>query len=146
MRELWHTGGMHNRVRMIVASFLVKHLLLPWQKGEEWFWDTLVDADLANNAVSWQWVAGCGADAAPYFRIFNPSLQSQKFDFKGTYIKHWVPELQTLDSPYIHSPWQAPPEVLERAGIKLGTTYPFPIVDHAFARKRALGILQSLSV
>ena len=146
MRELWHTGGMHNRVRMIVASFLVKHLLLPWQKGEEWFWDTLVDADLANNAVSWQWVAGCGADAAPYFRIFNPSLQSQKFDFKGTYIKQWVPELQTLDSPYIHSPWQAPPEVLERAGIKLGTTYPFPIVDHAFARKRALGILQSLSV
>ena len=101
MRELWHTGAMYNRVRMVAASFLVKHLLLPWQKGEEWFWDTLVDADLANNWVSWQWVAGCGADAAPYFRIFNPSLQSQKFDFKGTYIKQWVPELQALDSPLI---------------------------------------------
>ena len=144
MRELWHTGGMHNRIRMIVASFLVKHLLLPWQKGEEWFWDTLVDADLANNAVSWQWVAGCGADAAPYFRIFNPSLQSQKFDFKGNYIKQWLPELQALDSPYIHFPWQAPSEILERAGIKLGTTYPFPIVDHAFARKRALEALKTL--
>lgn len=144
MRELWHTGSMHNRVRMVVASFLVKHLLLPWQKGEEWFWDTLVDADLANNAVSWQWVAGCGADAAPYFRIFNPSLQSQKFDAKGTYIKQWVPELQALDPPYIHAPWKAPPEVLERAGIKLGTTYPFPIVDHDFARKRALAALHAL--
>ncbi|MBY0291747.1 MAG: DNA photolyase family protein [Alphaproteobacteria bacterium] len=145
MRELWHTGGIHNRVRMVVASFLVKHLLLPWQKGEEWFWDTLVDADLANNAVSWQWVAGCGVDAAPYFRIFNPSLQSQKFDFKGTYIKRWVPELQALDSPYIHSPWQASLEVLEMAGIKLGMTYPFPIVDHAFARKRALEALKTTS-
>lgn len=141
MRELWHTGSMHNRVRMVVASFLVKHLLLPWQKGEEWFWDTLVDADLANNAVSWQWVAGCGADAAPYFRIFNPSLQSQKFNPNGSYIKRWVPELHALDSPYIHAPWKAPPEVLERAGIKLGMTYPFPIVDHNFARKRALEAL-----
>ncbi|HUX78374.1 MAG TPA: deoxyribodipyrimidine photo-lyase [Alphaproteobacteria bacterium] len=145
MRELWHTGAMHNRVRMVVASFLVKHLLLPWQKGEEWFWDTLVDADLANNAASWQWVAGCGADAAPYFRIFNPTLQSQKFDLKGTYIKQWVPELKALDSPYIHSPWQAPPEVLEKAGINLGTTYPFPIVDHTFARIRALQALKTLS-
>jgi deoxyribodipyrimidine photo-lyase len=146
MRELWHTGSMHNRVRMVVASFLVKHLLLPWQKGEEWFWDTLVDADLANNAVSWQWVAGCGADAAPYFRIFNPSLQSQKFDAKGTYIKQWVPELHALDAPYIHSPWQTPIEILKRAGIKLGTTYPFPIVDHDFARKRALEAIQTLLV
>lgn len=145
MRELWHTGSMHNRVRMVVASFLVKHLLIPWQKGEEWFWDTLVDADLANNAVSWQWVAGCGADAAPYFRIFNPSLQSQKFDAKGTYIKQWVPELQALNSTYIHAPWKAPPEVLERAGLKLGTTYPLPIVDHDFSRKRALEALRVLS-
>lgn len=143
MQELWHTGTMHNRVRMVVASFLVKHLLLPWQKGEEWFWDTLVDADLANNAVSWQWVAGCGADAAPYFRIFNPTLQSQKFDPKGTYIKEWVPELQALDSVYIHSPWQASSEVLERSGIQLGTTYPFPIIDHAFARERALEALKT---
>ncbi|MBP9776703.1 MAG: deoxyribodipyrimidine photo-lyase [Alphaproteobacteria bacterium] len=144
MRELWHTGSMHNRVRMVVASFLVKHLLLPWQKGEEWFWDTLVDADLANNAISWQWVAGCGADAAPYFRIFNPTLQSQKFDPEGTYIKQWIPELQALDSVYIHSPWQASPEVLERAGIQLGTTYPFTIIDHSFARKRALEALKTL--
>jgi len=144
MRELWHTGVMHNRVRMVVASFLVKHLLLPWQKGEEWFWDTLVDADLANNSVSWQWVAGCGADAAPYFRIFNPTLQSQKFDPEGTYIKQWITELQPLDSVYIHSPWQASSEVLERAGIQLGTTYPFPIIDHAFARKRALEALKTL--
>ena len=144
MRELWHTGGMHNRVRMVVASFLVKHLLLPWQKGEEWFWDTLVDADLANNAVSWQWVAGCGADAAPYFRIFNPVLQSQKFDSEGTYIKQWIPELRALETPYIHSPWQAPHEVLERAEIKLGTTYSLPIVDHSFARRRALEALKTL--
>ena len=144
MRELWHTGVMHNRVRMVVASFLVKHLLLPWQKGEEWFWDTLVDADLANNSVSWQWVAGCGADAAPYFRIFNPTLQSQKFDPKGTYIKQWIQELGALDTPYIHSPWQATHEVLERAGIQLGTAYPFPIVDHVFARKRALKALKTL--
>lgn len=138
MRELWHTGWMHNRVRMIVASFLVKDLLLPWQDGEEWFWDTLVDADLANNAANWQWVAGCGTDAAPYFRIFNPTLQSQKFDPEGTYIKRWVPELGKLDSPYIHCPWNAPFHVLEEAGIQLGRTYPFPIIDHDFARKRAL--------
>lgn len=141
MRELWHTGWMHNRIRMIVASFLVKHLLLPWQVGEAWFWDTLVDADLANNATSWQWVAGCGADAAPYFRIFNPSLQSQKFDPEGSYIKKWVPELQALDPLYLHSPWQTSPEILEKAGVQLGTTYPFPIVDHGFARERALAAL-----
>lgn len=145
MRELWHTGYMHNRVRMIVASFLIKDLLLPWQTGEAWFWDTLVDADLANNSASWQWVAGCGADAAPYFRIFNPSLQSQKFDPEGQYIKKWVPELLNLASPYLHSPWQAPPEILEKGGVKLGTTYPYPIVDHGFARKRALEALATLS-
>jgi deoxyribodipyrimidine photo-lyase len=146
MRELWHTGGMHNRVRMVVGSFLVKDLLLPWQKGQEWFWDTLVDADLANNAVSWQWVAGCGVDTAPYFRILNPSIQSQKFDPNGTYIKTWVPELQALDSPYIHSPWEAPADILEKAGVQLGGTYPFPIVDHALARKRALEALRTCSV
>ncbi len=143
MRELWHRGIIHNRVRMVVASFLVKHLLLPWQKGEEWFWDTLVDADLANNAASWQWVAGCGADAAPYFRIFNPTLQSQKFDPEGAYIKRWIPELQTLDAPYIHSPLQAPADVLEKAGVQLGTTYPYPMINHDFARQRALAALQS---
>ncbi|GAO98757.1 deoxyribodipyrimidine photo-lyase [Caedimonas varicaedens] len=138
MRELWHTGWMHNRVRMIVASFLVKHLLIPWQQGKEWFWDTLVDADLANNAASWQWVAGSGADAAPYFRIFNPVLQSEKFDPHGLYIKQWVPELQALNSPHIHSPWKASAQILEKAGVTLGKTYPFPLVDHAFARQRAL--------
>jgi deoxyribodipyrimidine photo-lyase len=138
MRELWQTGWMHNRVRMIVASFLVKDLLIPWQKGEEWFWDTLVDADLANNAASWQWVAGCGADAAPFFRIFNPILQSQKFDPEGTYIRNWVPELKDLDSSHIHAPWEASSENLEKAGVQLGTTYPFPIIEHSFARKRAL--------
>jgi deoxyribodipyrimidine photo-lyase len=146
MRELWHTGGMHNRVRMVVASFLVKDLLIPWQKGEEWFWDTLVDADLANNAVSWQWVAGCGADAAPYFRIFNPTLQSQKFDPNGVYIRKWIPELRALDSAYIHSPWQVPTDVLEKAGIQLGMNYPFPMVDHGFARKRALAAMKSSSM
>jgi len=144
MRELWHTGTMHNRIRMVVASFLVKHLLLPWQKGEEWFWDTLVDADLANNASNWQWVAGCGADAAPYFRIFNPVLQGQKFDPQGIYIKRWVSELQALEPSYIHSPWKAPTDILERAGIQLGVSYPYPIVDHTFARKRALEALKTL--
>ncbi|MBP9692450.1 MAG: FAD-binding domain-containing protein, partial [Alphaproteobacteria bacterium] len=107
--------------------------------------DTLVDADLANNAASWQWVAGCGADAAPYFRIFNPTLQSQKFDPEGKYIKKWIPELQTLEAPYIHFPWEAPIETLEKAGVQLGTTYPFPIIDHTFARDRALTALKTLS-
>lgn len=145
MRELWHTGGMHNRVRMIVASFLVKDLLLPWQTGAAWFWDTLVDADLANNSTSWQWVAGCGTDAAPYFRIFNPVLQSQKFDPKGIYIKSWVPQLRDLEAPYIHSPWQAPSEILEKAGIQLGMTYPHPMVDHNFARRRALEAFSTIA-
>ncbi|MCC7530321.1 MAG: deoxyribodipyrimidine photo-lyase [Candidatus Melainabacteria bacterium] len=144
MRELWHTGWMHNRVRMIVASFLVKDLLLPWQQGAEWFWDTLVDADLANNTLGWQWSAGCGADAAPYFRVFNPVLQSQKFDPDGEYIKRWVPELSGLPKAWIHHPWDTPKEVLKAAAIELGKSYPQPIVDHAFARQRALEAFKQL--
>ncbi|MCZ8122649.1 MAG: deoxyribodipyrimidine photo-lyase [Magnetospirillum sp.] len=144
MRELWQTGWMHNRVRMIAASFLVKHLLQPWRAGEDWFWDTLVDADLANNAASWQWVAGCGADAAPYFRIFNPMLQGAKFDPDGAYVRRFVPELARLPAEHIHTPWEAPADVLARAGVKLGVTYPNPIVDHGEARARALAAFQSL--
>jgi deoxyribodipyrimidine photo-lyase len=138
MRQLWHTGWMHNRVRMIVASFLVKHLLLPWQDGERWFWDTLVDADLATNATSWQWVAGCGADAAPYFRVFNPVTQGRRFDPDGAYVRRWVPELSGLDGRYLHAPWEAAPPALAAAGVTLGDTYPLPIVDHREARLRAL--------
>ena len=138
MRQLWHVGWMNNRVRMIVASFLVKHLLLSWQDGEAWFWDTLVDADLANNAVNWQWVAGSGADASPYFRIFNPVLQGCKFDPDGDYVRQHVPELSRLDARYIHTPWQAPTTALEAAGIALDQTYPRPIVDLAAGRQRAL--------
>lgn len=138
MRELWATGWMHNRVRMIVASFLVKDLLIPWQEGEAWFWDTLVDADLANNAASWQWVAGCGADAAPYFRIFNPVLQGEKFDPDGAYVRRWIPELAQLPAAHIHKPWLAPDAVLAAAGVTLGESYPTPIVDHGTARDRAL--------
>lgn len=138
MRQIWTTGWMHNRVRMIVASFLVKDLLLPWQAGEAWFWDTLVDADLAANSASWQWVAGSGADAAPYFRVFNPVLQGEKFDPDGDYVRRWVPELARLPGAWIHKPWLAPPLTLEGAGIRLGTSYPRPIVDHAAARDRAL--------
>ncbi|MEQ8246412.1 MAG: deoxyribodipyrimidine photo-lyase [Alphaproteobacteria bacterium] len=138
MRQLWRTGWMHNRVRMVAASFLVKHLLIPWQRGEEWFWDTLVDADLANNAANWQWVAGCGADAAPYFRIFNPVTQSEKFDPDGAYLRRWLPELAELPTKHLHRPWQAAPEILNRAGVALGRDYPMPIVDHAAARARAL--------
>ena len=138
MRQLWRTGYMHNRARMVAASFLVKHLLLPWREGEAWFWDTLVDADLANNACGWQWVAGCGADAAPYFRVFNPVSQGQKFDPEGAYVHRYIPELATLDAKFIHRPWEAPATVLRAAGVALGETYPRPIVDHAFARKRAL--------
>lgn len=144
MRQLWRTGWMHNRVRMIVASFLIKDLLISWQEGQKWFWDTLLDANLANNAASWQWVAGCGADAAPYFRIFNPVLQGNKFDPQGAYIKEWVPELARLPIKHIHSPWLASDEILEEAGVVLGTSYPHPIVDHAVARERALGALETV--
>ena len=144
MRELWHTGWMHNRVRMVVASFLVKHLLIGWQEGAAWFWDTLVDADLANNTLGWQWVAGCGADAAPYFRIFNPVLQGLKFDPAGAYVRRWVPELAGLPNEWLHQPWKAPASILGEAGVNLGTTYPLPIVDHDEARHRALAALKSI--
>jgi deoxyribodipyrimidine photo-lyase len=142
MRELWQTGWMHNRVRMVVASFLTKHLLLPWEEGAQWFWDTLVDADLANNTFGWQWVAGCGADAAPFFRIFNPIMQGRKFDPDGRYVRRWVPELSKLSPAWIHAPWEAPSSVLQEAEVKLGTTYPLPIVKHAEARSRALEAYQ----
>ncbi|MCK6372352.1 MAG: FAD-binding domain-containing protein, partial [Gammaproteobacteria bacterium] len=145
MRELWTTGWMHNRVRMITASFLVKHLLIHWREGEAWFWDTLVDADLANNAASWQWVAGCGADAAPYFRIFNPVLQGQKFDPQGDYVRRWLPELARLPARYLHAPWQADPATLKSAGVGLGKDYPLPIVEHRAARERALAAVRSIS-
>ncbi len=138
MRQLWRTGYMHNRVRMIAASFLVKHLMIDWRRGEQWFWDTLCDADPANNPASWQWVAGCGVDAAPYFRIFNPVLQGETFDPEGAYVRRWVPELARLEARYIHAPWRAPAEALSGAGVELGKTYPNPIVDHAAARARAL--------
>ena len=144
MRQLWQTGWMHNRVRMVAASFLVKHLLLPWQAGERWFWDTLVDADLANNAASWQWVAGCGADAAPYFRIFNPMLQGEKFDPAGDYVRRFVPELARLPASHIHAPWTAPEAMLADAGVRLGETYPPPMVDHTTARARALSAFKTL--
>ena len=144
MRELWQTGWMHNRVRMIAASFLVKDLMIPWRKGEEWFWDTLVDADLANNAGNWQWVAGCGADAAPYFRIFNPVLQARKFDPDGEYIRKWVPEIARLPDSQIHAPWEASEAVRAAAGIRLGETYPAPVVRHDRARARALEAFKSL--
>jgi deoxyribodipyrimidine photo-lyase len=144
MRELWHTGWMHNRVRMIVASFLCKHLLLPWQDGARWFWDTLVDANVASNQASWQWVAGCGADAAPYFRVFNPVLQGAKFDRDGSYVRRYVHELAALDTSYIHAPWLAPPAALRDAGVELGRTYPRPLVDHAAARARALAAYADL--
>ena len=139
MRELWHHGWMHNRVRMIVASFLVKHLLVPWQKGAEWFWDTLVDADLASNTLGWQWTAGCGADAAPYFRIFNPITQGEKFDPQGVYVRRWIPELVKVPDRFLNRPWEAPAEVMAGAGVRMGVDYPLPIVDHAEARQRALG-------
>jgi len=144
LRELWATGWMHNRARLIAASFLVKDLLHDWREGARWFWDTLVDADLANNTLGWQWTAGCGADAAPYFRIFNPVLQGEKFDPKGDYVRRWVPALAALPAKWIHRPWEAPPEVLSSADIVLGKTYPAPIVDHGEARQRALAAFDRL--
>jgi deoxyribodipyrimidine photo-lyase len=144
MRELWQTGWMHNRIRMVAASFLVKHLMIDWREGESWFWDTLVDADAANNAASWQWVAGSGADAAPYFRIFNPVSQGLKFDADGAYVRRFVPELARLPDRYLHAPWTAPASVLEAAGIVLGKTYPEPIIAHDVARSRALEAFKSI--
>ena len=144
MRELWQTGFMHNRVRMIVASFLIKHLMMDWRVGEEWFWDTLCDADPGSNAASWPWVAGSGADAAPYYRIFNPIIQGEKFDPDGTYVRRYVPELAGLGEKYIHKPWELSSAELRSSGVVLGKTYPSPIVDHGFARDRALAAFQAL--
>jgi len=138
MRQLWQTGWQHNRVRMVTASFLIKHLLIDWREGEKWFHDTLVDADPASNAASWQWVAGSGADASPYFRIFNPFTQGEKFDPEGDYVREFIPELAKLPKKYIHRPWEAPQNILDYANVKLGETYPKPIIDHKFARERAL--------
>ena len=145
MRQLWTTGWMHNRVRMVVASFLIKHLLIDWREGEAWFWDTLVDADRASNAQNWQWVAGSGADAAPYFRIFNPIAQGEKFDGDGAYVRRWVPELRRLSDRWLQSPWTAPAEVLRNAGVVLGRDYPKPIVEHEKGRARALEALKTVS-
>ena len=138
MRELWATGYMHNRVRMITASFLIKDLMCDWRVGEQWFWDTLCDADPANNTMNWQWVAGSGADAAPFFRIFNPVTQGEKFDPAGEYVRRWVPELAKIEGKAIHAPWTLGPVELSAAGIELGKTYPEPMIDHKAARQRAL--------
>lgn len=144
MRQLLATGWMHGRVRMVVASFLTKDLLIPWLEGARWFWENLVDADLANNTLGWQWVAGSGADAAPYFRVFNPVAQGERFDPDGAYVRRWVPELEGLSAKWIHRPWEAPVEVLRVAGVELGATYPFPIVEHSEARQRALSAYHSI--
>tara|TARA_B100001113_G_scaffold353210_1_gene356739 strand:+ start:1356 stop:2762 length:1407 start_codon:yes stop_codon:yes gene_type:complete len=144
MRELWETGYMHNRIRMVVGSFLVKNLLIDWRYGEKWFWDCLVDADIASNTASWQWIAGCGADAAPYFRVFNPVTQGHKFDPDGDYTLRYLPELAKLPKKYLFSPWEAPLPILEVAGVTLGETYPFPIVDLKLSRENALAAFASL--
>ncbi len=144
MRQLYAIGWMHNRVRMIVGSFLVKDLMIHWREGERWFWDTLVDADAASNASQWQWVAGCGADAAPYFRIFNPVTQGEKFDPSGAYVRKWVPEIAQLPDRFLHKPWEAPAQVLQRAGVELGVTYPRPLVDHKEARRAALAAFEGV--
>jgi len=144
MRQLWTTGWMHNRARLLAGSFLVKDLLLPWQQGAAWFWDTLLDADLANNTLGWQWVAGCGADAAPYFRVFNPVTQGRRFDSDGAYVRRWVPELAGLDAAHVHAPWLAPMDALAAAGVTLGETYPGPLVDHGEARLRALAAYERI--
>jgi len=144
MHELWQTGYMHNRVRMIVGSFLVKNLLLPWHHGKDWFWDCLLDADLANNSDSWQWVAGSGADAAPYFRIFNPILQEEKFDPEWSYIFRFIPELNKLPKQFLFNIWEAPSSVLKKAGITLGQNYPNPIIDMKYSRETALQAYNSI--
>ena len=144
MRQLYETGWMHNRVRMVVASFLVKHLLISWNEGAKWFWDTLVDADLASNTQGWQWAAGCGADAAPYFRIFNPILQGEKFDAKGNYVRKWIPPLDDVPKKWLFSPWDAPKATLEDTNLSLGENYPEPCVEHKFARARALEALSTI--
>lgn len=144
MRQLWQTGWMHNRVRMIVASFLIKNLQHHWLEGARWFWDTLVDADLANNTMGWQWTAGCGADAAPYYRIFNPMLQSERYDPQHRYIRKWVPELAQLPDKWIHEPWTASNEVLAAAGVILGKNYPRPIIDFKVSRDAALAGYQRI--
>jgi deoxyribodipyrimidine photo-lyase len=138
MRELWHTGWMHNRVRMIVASFLTKNLRTHWLEGARWFWDTLVDADLANNSLGWQWTAGCGADAAPYFRVFNPVLQSERYDPDRAYLRRWLPELAQLPDKWLHKPWDAPADVCAAAGVAIGETYPERLVDLQKSRAQAL--------
>lgn len=144
MRQLWQCGWMHNRVRMIAGSFLVKHLLISWVEGERWFWDTLVDGDLAVNAASWQWIAGCGIDASPFFRVFNPVTQGEKFDAGGTYVRRWVPELAALPDRWLHAPWTAPPEVLAKAGVALGRDYPKPLVALEEGRDRALSAFRAI--
>ena len=144
MRQLWQTGWMHNRVRMVTGSLLIKNLGYHWLEGAHWFWDTLVDADLASNTMGWQWVAGSGADAAPYFRVFNPVRQGERFDKEGDYVKRWVPELAGLPSKYIHAPWTAPTDILRAANIELGKTYPKPIVDLAISRKEALSRFEKI--
>ncbi len=138
MRQLWRTGWMHNRVRMLAASLCVKHLLQPWQSGAAFFWDTLVDADLASNSASWQWIAGCGTDASPFFRVFSPVSQGERFDPDGAYVREWVPELAALPARWIHRPWEAPPDVLAKAGVRLGQDYPRPLVEPNEGRARAL--------
>lgn len=144
MRQLWQTGWMHNRVRMIAGSLLVKHLLQPWQDGAQWFWDTLVDADLANNTLGWQWLGGCGADAAPYFRIFNPIVQGEKFDPQGVYVRRYLPELEGLPNKFVHKPWEMGRLELKNCGVELGRDYPEPVIDHAKGRQRALDAFAEL--
>lgn len=144
MRALWQTGFIHNRARMVAASYLVKHLLIDWRQGERWFWDTLVDADSASNPASWQWVAGCGADAAPFIRIFNPVLQGERFDPAGTYVRRFVPELARLPDAWLHRPWMAPASVMAAAGIRLGRDYPLPVVEPDAGRRRALAAFEAM--
>ena len=144
MRQLWRTGWMHNRIRMLAASVLTKNGLVHWLHGARWFWDTLVDADLANNTMGWQWTAGCGVDAAPYFRVFSPARQGERFDSRGDYVRTWVPELEAMPSRHIHEPWRAPESVLRQAGVVLGEDYPRPVVNLAEGRAEALRRFRAL--